>query len=294
MLRRTVAALAILLAASTALADALHFTVTYAPEVADSYTGRVYVMLSSNGRLEPRFGSSWFRPDPFFAVDVVDWKPNEPLQLGANALGFPAPIAELVEHDWHIQAVMRRSLDSPTIGQGGGTAVSEVATARLHGASPGLGLRIERVIEPRQAEDTDRVKFVRLRSDLLSDFHGRDIFMQAALLLPVGYEEDLRRRYPALYIIPGFGGSHERAIGMARRFGGGDSPDLVKIGLDPRCRTGHHVFADSANNGPWGTALVEELIPHPISSSASVCMPRHPDATSPAARPAAGRACGCR
>jgi hypothetical protein len=27
------------------------------------------------------------------------------------------------------------------------------------------------------------------------------------------------------------------------------------------CRTGHHVFADSANNGPRGRALVEELIP---------------------------------
>ena len=31
--------------------------------------------------------------------------------------------------------------------------------------------------------------------------------------------------------------------------------------LDPSCRLGHHVFADSANNGPVGRALVEELIP---------------------------------
>ena len=31
--------------------------------------------------------------------------------------------------------------------------------------------------------------------------------------------------------------------------------------LDPGCRLGHHVFADSANNGPVGRALVEELIP---------------------------------
>src|SRR5262249_31409595 len=32
--------------------------------------------------------------------------------------------------------------------------------------------------------------------------------------------------------------------------------------LDPNCRTGHHVLPDSANNGPCGKALVEELIPH--------------------------------
>jgi hypothetical protein len=30
---------------------------------------------------------------------------------------------------------------------------------------------------------------------------------------------------------------------------------------DPLCRTGHHAFADSDNNGPRGRALVEELIP---------------------------------
>ncbi|MHC4129040.1 MAG: alpha/beta hydrolase-fold protein [Planctomycetota bacterium] len=30
---------------------------------------------------------------------------------------------------------------------------------------------------------------------------------------------------------------------------------------DPLCRTGHHAFADSDNNGPRGQALVEELIP---------------------------------
>jgi S-formylglutathione hydrolase FrmB len=31
--------------------------------------------------------------------------------------------------------------------------------------------------------------------------------------------------------------------------------------LDPDCSTGHHVFADSENNGPCGRALIEELIP---------------------------------
>jgi hypothetical protein len=31
--------------------------------------------------------------------------------------------------------------------------------------------------------------------------------------------------------------------------------------LDPESPNGHTLFADSANNGPWGRALVEELIP---------------------------------
>jgi pimeloyl-ACP methyl ester carboxylesterase len=38
--------------------------------------------------------------------------------------------------------------------------------------------------------------------------------------------------------------------------------EFLYVVLDPDCRTGHHVFADSVNNGPCGRALVEELIPH--------------------------------
>jgi S-formylglutathione hydrolase FrmB len=38
--------------------------------------------------------------------------------------------------------------------------------------------------------------------------------------------------------------------------------DFLRVLLDPDCGTGHHVFADSATNGPRGTALVEEFIPY--------------------------------
>jgi S-formylglutathione hydrolase FrmB len=38
--------------------------------------------------------------------------------------------------------------------------------------------------------------------------------------------------------------------------------DFIRVLLDPDCGTGHHVFADSATNGPRGTALVEEFIPY--------------------------------
>jgi len=37
--------------------------------------------------------------------------------------------------------------------------------------------------------------------------------------------------------------------------------EFLRVVLDPSCRLGHHVFADSANNGPVGEALTTELIP---------------------------------
>ena len=65
-----------------------------------------------------------------------------------------------------------------------------------------------------------------------------------------------------MYIIPGFGGDHfmaERFVGDSRT---AFATDFFRVVLDPDCGTGHHVFADSATNGPRGAALVEEFIPY--------------------------------
>jgi hypothetical protein len=37
--------------------------------------------------------------------------------------------------------------------------------------------------------------------------------------------------------------------------------EFIRVMLDPNCPLGHHVFADSANNGPVGTAFVGEFLP---------------------------------
>jgi len=240
----------------------LDFVLTYDGAVTDSFTGRVYVMTSTSGRREPRFGPSWFDTAPFFAMDVRDWRPNTPLVFDGDALGYPGPVGEIPAASYSIQAVMRRNPDSPFVGRGAGTAHSAVVTRDLDGASAGrVQLRIDRVDEQTRSTDTERVRFIRARSDLLSTFYGRDVFMEAAVILPESYLANDDTLYPALYIIPGFGGSHRQAIALARRAAGIHGDRIVKIGLNPLCRTGHHAFADSENNGPRGRALVEELIP---------------------------------
>ena len=39
-------------------------------------------------------------------------------------------------------------------------------------------------------------------------------------------------------------------------------PEMIWVFLDESSPTGTHEFADGVNNGPWGTALTSELIPH--------------------------------
>jgi hypothetical protein len=64
-----------------------------------------------------------------------------------------------------------------------------------------------------------------------------------------------------VYEIPGFSGNH---FGALRKQNATDvaGVEMLQVVLDPDCRWGHHVFADSDNNGPCGRALCEELIPH--------------------------------
>jgi hypothetical protein len=38
-------------------------------------------------------------------------------------------------------------------------------------------------------------------------------------------------------------------------------PRMLHVFLNAKCALGHHEFADSVNNGPWGAALTREFIP---------------------------------
>jgi S-formylglutathione hydrolase FrmB len=44
--------------------------------------------------------------------------------------------------------------------------------------------------------------------------------------------------------------------------GAGKQMEMIHVFLDGSFPTGHHEFADSVNNGPWGRALTEEFIPY--------------------------------
>lgn len=116
-------------------------------------------------------------------------------------------------------------------------------------------------LSQRQLENRD-VQTVRLRSDLLSRFWGRDIFMEAGVVPPPDVKDG--ESLAISYEIPGFGGSWTDAYSEGALLANGmrnGYPRLLYVFLDPMCTQGHHAFVDSVNTGPWGEALVSELIP---------------------------------
>ena len=118
------------------------------------------------------------------------------------------------------------------------------------------------VVARREFKESKWTKLLNVRSDRLSAFHGRDVYLQASVTLPASYTESPKRRFPTIFTIPGFGGTHhQRPRSEPIDENNDQGVEFLRVTLDPSCPLGHHVFADSANNGPVGTALIEELIP---------------------------------
>jgi S-formylglutathione hydrolase FrmB len=247
-------------------AGELAFEVTVAPTLlSEPIKGRLYVFLGADGSgIEPRLGPDWFRPTPFFAVDVTSWKPGEPLRIGSKSDGYPGPLNELEPARYAIQAVVRINPDTHKIGDGEGNAYGPVAQARLDPKQGNtVALAVNSLVPAKPFQSTERIKLVELTSPKLSAFHHRAIKHRAAVILPKDMPNaDLKTKLPTLYIIPGFGGDRFMAPEIATDPRAAYGTDFIRVLLDPDCGTGHHVFADSATNGPRGTALVEEFIPH--------------------------------
>jgi hypothetical protein len=259
--------LLLLLAPASALAQSrrLEFRLSFDRTVsAQPFTGRVYVMLFKQNVNDLRPGPDWFHPDPFFAKDVKGWQPDQPLILDAKALGFPVPMDKVPKATYSIQAVMDFDRGERSFSAAEGNGHTRTFRRELEGAASGaIELRIDQVYKAKPFVETQRVKLVDIESKLLTAFHGRSTHLRAGVVLPRSFATDPQRRYPVVYEIPGFSGTHFRAHDAAQRDASNVAGvEMIYVILDPSCRLGHHVFADSANNGPCGRALIEELIPY--------------------------------
>lgn len=259
--------LVVLLASVSRAEDKLprwQFRLSFPKEVrAEPYSGRV-VLYFSQTRAQPRERLSWFNPEILVGRDVTNWKPGESLVIDSHKPGdvttCPKPIDQLNLGGWKVQAVARFNSWERKVGDGAGNGFS--ATAIVPNAAGEIDLPITQLISERKFPENEWCKLFRVRSKLLSEFHKQDVFLQAAVMLPASYHKQSDRKYPVIFTIPGFGGTHfdgVRAQPINEQNDGG--VEFIRLMLDPSCPLGHHVFADSANNGPFGTALVKELIP---------------------------------
>lgn len=209
-------------------------------------------------------------PQPIASVAVENFGPGDSVTISdENSVMFGGPLAEMSGRV-RVQAIFNHDTTERSHEQGPGNVFSDVIEIDLdHERPAGFEIVLRNVIPPlRMPRDQPDLRWVEFRSEMLSDFYGRDVFHRAGVALPPGYNDEShhRQQWPTIYVVGGFGSRHTQAMNFAAmyRTPGVEevAPLAVVIVLDPESPLGHHGFTDTENHGPRGTALVKEFIPH--------------------------------
>jgi hypothetical protein len=201
-------------------AQAATFSVTLAPgQAREPLTGRLLLLLSVDPSKEPRFliqeGTA---SQQVFGIDASDWKGSGPLVFDAKALGYPrVSLADVPAGTYRVQVVLHKyetfkrkdgHVVQLPMDRGEGQAWSKApgnlySTVREIKIDPAdqasIALVLDQVIEPiKPPVDTEWVKHERIKSRLLSEFWGRPMYLGAHVLLPSGWAEHPKARYPLM------------------------------------------------------------------------------------------------
>lgn len=215
------------------------------------------------------------------AMEVSRLAPGGKISVDTDAIAFPAGFSSLPAGDYYLQAVLDANHDYNYGGRGAGDLLSKVVEAKLPAKRPVALTLVDKAPPGREPwqfpekamSETTRKHLDEARrharpldfaSPALGAFRGTPVHLRGWVLLPPGYEAG-KDRYPTVYFTHGFGGNRTYLSGSAAMYYGamaeGQIPPMIWIFLDESGATGTHEFADSVNNGPWGKALTEELVP---------------------------------
>ncbi len=273
------AALCAALAATAALAQQprhLFFRVTAGPAVHTPVSGRLLVFIA-RGTSAKKVTINEFDPNATWvaARRVHDLAPGAAIDIDTDRTAFPKGFSALPTGNYQVQAVLDVHHTYTYSGRTPGDLISPVLTLTHwtpgHGPEPELALdtvippRPPRQLSAKQQTALRHMRLARHRSPRLTRFWGHPTYIRAWIILPPGYRHHPRRRYPAVYWTHGFGGTlrYCKFMGLRiyQRMAAGKMPPMVWVMLDEHLPTGTHEFANSVNNGPWGTALTRGYIP---------------------------------
>jgi hypothetical protein len=231
--------------------------------------GRVLVILQkvgaqTSGRMqrggEPRFGigSTGAFASSYFGTDMDQFTADKAAVIDDNATPFPvAKLSDVPAGDYIAQAVFHTNRDL-NLPNAPGNLYSDAVPIKWNPSSrePVLLTLNKRMADETLPRDTATVKFLKFPSKLLSDFHKRPMFYRFTVILPRDFEKEPNKNYLLCVHIGGFGSRFTQ--------GGFIQPDprFVQIFTDGAGPYGDPYQVNSANNGPYGDALTQEVIPY--------------------------------
>lgn len=276
--------------------------------------GRLLLILSDNNESEPRFQvSEGLNAQPIFGMNVEDWSGKKIFSFDNSVFGFPYDqLSKIKPGDYYIQAVMhvyetfklstgqevKLPMDNGE-GQHWNTSPGNLYSKPIKisvsdSEKQSFDIVLDKVIaEIEEPKDTEWIKHIKMKSELLSEFWGRDIYLGAHILLPKGFDEHLEAKYP-LMVFQGhfpsdFGGfrttppdenlkpeysdrfhvdgynmtEQQEAYNFYKRWNEPDFPRFLIIEIQhPTPYYDDSYAVNSASQGPYGDALTYELIPY--------------------------------
>ncbi|WP_232622935.1 alpha/beta hydrolase-fold protein [Pareuzebyella sediminis] len=276
--------------------------------------GRLLLMLSNNDEKEPRFQINDGLDTQFiFGMNVENMAPGEIKIFNDTIFGYPYPsISQIPAGTYIVQALLhvyetfdlasghrvKLPMDNGE-GQHWNTSPGNLYSKPFEVKIDENGIRnvhiiIDQVIPPiEEPEDTEWVKHIKIKSERLSKFWGRDMYLGAHVLLPKGFSEHPNAKYP-LMIFHGhfpndFGGfrteppekdikpeyserfsldgyniiEQQEAYDFYKRWIEPDFPRMLIIEIQhPTPYYDDSYAVNSASQGPYGDAITYELIPY--------------------------------
>ena len=277
--------------------------------------GRLVLVVSPTADPEPRLQVELEAPlrSPFmFGRNVDALRPGARVVIDDAAYGWPAErISTLPPGDYTIQAVLNRyetfhRADGSTVklppdmGEGQqwnrkpGNLYSRPVSLHVGPGAPTVELPLDQTIPPiTPPADTPFVKHIRIRSELLSKYWGRDLYLGAHILLPAGFDMHPNARYPLMvfhghfpddisefrteppdpdlkpdyserFHLAGYNRiQQEEAYKAYQTWVSADFPRFLVVEIQHANPYYDDSYAvNSANLGPYGDAINKELIPY--------------------------------
>ena len=271
--------------ASDLAARSIRFAVSIDPAVrTEPASGRILFLLSRSEKFNPGMNGT-----PVFGKNVDDLKPGDKVYIDETAFGYPIrSLRDVPEGEYFVQAwfniytTFKRS-DGKTIelhmdqGEGQnwrrspGNLFSDPAKVKIAtaGAAEPAPIVLSRVVPPIPPyQDTKHLKHIKIQSRLLTEFWGRPMEIGANILLPKGYDEHPDVRYPVQYIQGHFPRGNvsrfsEDPNNAANKIWSSDNmPRFIQVTIEHACPYYDDSYGvNSENAGPYGDAIITELIP---------------------------------
>ena len=227
--------------------------------------GRIFLFVSENNGREPRMNTWPNKSNMIFATNIDNWEAGKSFIFDSSVpfiKSVDISLKNIPHGKYKIQVLWDQDINESSI-NAPGNLYSEALTVDSSDNQT-IELQLTKIIQSDKLAEHKLLKEVDIKSEVLSKWWRKEMRIKAAVILPKNYFENPNQKYAVRYNIDGYGGRYTRANRFLENmewWTSDDAPEILNVYLDGEGPFGDCYQLDSENSGPYGKALIEELIP---------------------------------